>query len=313
MTLQRITGTWFDFYHPNPYEGDLWNSTTQQFTEQDWHLKLAEMAEAGMDTLVLLHVALHGRSFYRSDIWPHRWDTVCPDPLEAVLSAGDKLGLDIYVGLGFFTTPIMGKASIAPEANAQRNEFAKELAEKYGHHRSFAGWYFPVEAAIFTHFPEEYITFANTQAEFCRKVGPQRVLIAPYGTRSVRGDDRFVAQLRSLEVDYIAYQDEIGVDRTTFEAIDETFARLREAHDRAGKPLWADIELFRFAGKVLHPGPFERIKRQLEIVSKYVDKVLCYQYLGLMNKPGSPVHAGHENSVRLYEEYMSFIRERGLL
>lgn len=312
MALMRITGSWFDFYHPNPYEGDCWNSTTQRFTAADWDSKLAEMAEAGLDTLVLLNVALHGKAFYPSDIWSYRWDTVCPDPLEAVLAAGDRLGMTIYVGNGFYTTPIMGGLSTTGDTSSLRFDFAKELAARYGHHASFAGWYLPVEAAIFTHFPDHYIAYANEMADFLRKIGPQKVLIAPYGTRSVTGDDRFVAQLRSLEVDYIAYQDEIGVDRTTFEAVDATFARLREAHDRAGKPLWSDLELFKFAGKVLHPGPFERVRRQLEILSTYSDKVLCYQFLGMMNKPGSPVHAGHETSVRLYEDYMAFLRDNGL-
>jgi len=313
VTLKRITGSWFDFYHCNPYEGDCWNATTQQFTAEDWYLKLKEMAEAGMDTLILLHVALHGKAFYPSEVLTWRWDTVCPDPLEAVLDAGDRLGLSIYVGLGFFTTPIMGPHSTYGDKSGLRDKIAEELSARYGHHASFVGWYFPSEAAIIRYFEDEYIAYANEFANVCRKFGPQKVLIAPYGTRSVVNDRRFVDQIRSLEVDYIAYQDEIGVNRTTFEAADETFARLREVHDQAGKPLWADVEIFKFAGKVLHPAPFERVRRQLEIVSKHVDKVLCYQYLGMMNKPGSPVHAGHETSVKLYEDYMNWVRQQGLL
>ncbi|WP_144941818.1 DUF4434 domain-containing protein [Paenibacillus sp. 32O-W] len=311
--LKRISGSWFDFYHPNPYEGDTWNSTTQQFTKQDWDKKLEEMAEAGMDTLVLLQVALHGKAFYPSEVIPLRWDTVCPDPLEAVLKAGDRLGISIYVGLGFFTTPIMGSLSITGDRNRLRYEIADELAARYGHHSSFAGWYFPVEAAIHSYFPDEYISYANELSAYCRKVGPQKILIAPYGTRSIVADDKFVDQLKALEVDYIAYQDEIGVNRTTFEAVDEVFAKLREAHDRAGKPLWADLEVFRFQGKVLYPGAPERVIRQLETLSGHVDKILCYQYLGMMNKPGSPVHAGDESSVKLYEEYMAYIRKHGLI
>lgn len=95
----------------------------------------------------------------------------------------------------------------------------------------------PVEAAIREYFPDNYISYANDLANFCRKLGPQRVLIAPYGTRSIRADERFVKQLLALEIDDIAYQDEIGVNRTNFQAVDDTFARLREAHDRTGRPL----------------------------------------------------------------------------
>jgi hypothetical protein len=32
----------------------------------------------------------------------------------------------------------------------------------------------------------------------------------------------------------------------------------------------------------------------------------------MMNKPGSPVHAGHESSVRLYEDYMAFLSRNRL-
>ncbi|WP_409341264.1 DUF4434 domain-containing protein [Paenibacillus sp. MBLB4367] len=311
--MKAISGTWFDFYHPNPYEGDTWNATTQQFTADDWTAKIEEMAEIGMDTFVLLNVALHGKSFYPSEAIPWRWDLVCRDPLEAVLAAGDSRGLSFYLGLGFFTTPIMGSLSTRGDKNDLRFKVADELVQRYGHHRSFAGWYFPVEAAIFTYFPDEYISYANELAGYCRKIGPHKVMIAPYGTRSINGDDRFVSQLRALEVDYIAYQDEIGVDRTSFAAVEETFVRLREAHDKAGKPLWADLELFRFQGKVLMPGAFERVERQLAILSKYADKVLCYQYLGMMNKPGSTAHAGHESSIGLYEAYAAEMKRLGLL
>lgn len=311
-SMKPITGTWFDFYHCNPYEGDTWNAATQQFTAGDWELKMTEMAEAGMDTFILLSVALYGKAFFPSEAMPWRWDTVCPDPLEAVLAAGDKLNVSLYLGLGFFTTPIMGHLSRDGDYSRLRIDIAKELAEKYGHHPSFAGWYFPVEAAIREYFPDSYIAYANDLANLCRKHGPDKVLIAPFGTRTVKADDRFVAQLRSLEIDYIAYQDEIGVNRTTPEEAKRTFASLREAHDRAGKPLWADVELFRFQGKVLYPAAFERIERQLQNVSPWVDKVLGYQYLGMMNKPGSPVHAGHESSVRLYEDYMAFLSRNRL-
>jgi hypothetical protein len=41
---------------------------------------------------------------------------------------------------------------------------------------------------------------------------------------------------------------------------------------------------------------------QLEAVSPYVEKILIYQYTGMINKPGTNVFAGHPESVKLYEQ-----------
>jgi hypothetical protein len=306
-----ISGTWFDFFHCNPYEGDYWNSTTNLFSSQDWEKKIEEMAQAGMDTFLLLSVALHGKAFYPSEVIKLRWNLECHDSIEAVLKAADRLNVKMYMGLGFFTTPAFHDFT-DDSASGLRSDIAKELVARYGSHPSFAGWYLPVEAGIQGYYPEGYIPYVNKLSDQCRKLGPYRVIIAPYGARSINFDQRFTDEVKAIEADNIAYQDEIGVARTTFDHVEETFKRLREVHDRVGKPLWADMEVFQFQGKVLIPAPFARVRRQLEILSEHVDKILCYQYLGMMNKPGSPVHAGHETSVQLYKDYMDYLKERGV-
>ena len=127
-------------------------------------------------------------------------------------------------------------------------------------------------------------------------------------------DDRYVRQLEQLEVDIIAYQDEVGCLRMTPEQSAAAFARLRRAHDRVPqRALWADVETFAWEGppnkqtSPLIPAPFERLQAQLEAVSPSVDKVLIYQYQGLMNKPGSPAFAGHPDSTKRYTDYVALV------
>ena len=116
-----------------------------------------------------------------------------------------------------------------------------------------------------------------------------------------------------LDVDFIAYQDEVGVKKTPVARTEKIFERLRKAHDKAGRAeLWADIELFDFEGVVyksaLLPASIDRISRQIDNVAPYCDKILSYQYLGIMNPADSPSFAGHPNSAKLYEDYKKLIK-----
>jgi hypothetical protein len=123
-------------------------------------------------------------------------------------------------------------------------------------------------------------------------------------------DDRFVRQLVQLDVDIIAYQDEVGCLRMDASRSAVAFEKLRRAHDRVPqRALWVDVETFAWEGSPnkptspLIPAPFARVKDQLATVSPFVDTILIHQCQGLMNKPGSRVFAGHPGSTQLYRDY----------
>ncbi len=195
------------------------------------------------------------------------------------------------------------------EATKKRLRAIEELAAKYAHHRSFYGWYWPNEAFINKYYSEEFIGYVNACSKAARAVTPKaKVLIAPYGTRVAVPDDRYVRQLEQLDVDIVAYQDEVGVRKSTPDETAAFYEGLRKAHDRIPqRKIWADVEVFEFEGETyksaLIPAPFDRVKRQLAAVSPFVDTILIYQYQGMMNKPGSKAFAGHERSTRLYSDY----------
>ena len=122
-------------------------------------------------------------------------------------------------------------------------------------------------------------------------------------------------QLESLDVDVIAYQDEVGVQKSTPEETPAFYEGLRKAHDRAQRAaIWADVEIFRFEGTVyksaLLPAPFSRVLHQLKAVSPWVDKILVYQYQGMLNKPGSAALCGSPASAKLYKAYADWLKTR---
>jgi hypothetical protein len=192
--------------------------------------------------------------------------------------------------------------------NSLRIKAMSEVAEKYSHHKSFYGWYFPNETSINGSFRDFFIDYVNSCSAEAKKLTPEgKTLIAPYGTRLVNTDDKFVKQLSQLDVSFIAYQDEVGVNKTKVDESAGFFEKLNKAHEKAGRSvLWADVEFFAFEGETyksaLVPAHWERVIKQLEAVSPFVEKIFIYQYIGIVNKPGTDIFAGHPDSAILYDK-----------
>lgn len=312
MSIKPILGSWFEFQHHNEAEGIYWNPACTAFTAEDWKLKVHEIAELGFQYLVLLAIALDFKTYYDSAIFP-KHTLGCDDPLEAVLSAADDKGIRFFISNGFFGDWRSHDIITDPEAAQRRLKAMGEIAERYGSHTSFYGWYWPNEACIDPYYSETFIRYVNESSAEAHRLTPnKKTLIAPYGTNKVSADDTYVKQLEEMDIDIIAYQDEIGVQKTKVGESAAYYERLRKVHDRVPQvALWADVEVFEFEGTVyqsaLLPASFERVERQLEAVSPYVETVLIYQYQGMMNKPGSPVFAGHPDSAKLYSDYRQWL------
>lgn len=77
------------------------------------------------------------------------------------------------------------------------------------------------------------------------------------------------------------------------------------------------MEVFDFEADVyrsaLIPASMDRVEKQLEAISPYVDVVLCYQYLGMFNEPSTIAYCGHPDSVRYFEEYQKFRKKHEIV
>jgi hypothetical protein len=262
-----------------------------------------------------MSTAVYYRTFFETTIYP-KWQLACPDPLEAVLSAADKHKIKFFIGVGFYGDWRSDKNIVDPVSNKYRLQSLDELAARYGHHPSFHGWYWPDEAEISPYYTPEFLTYVNTLSKEARRLKPYApIMIAPYGTRIAKPDDEYVRQLDAMDVDIVAYQDEVGVRKSKTTETSAFYEGLRKAHDRSQKAkIWADVEIFEFQGDVynsaLMPAPIERVVRQLEAVSPWVDKILVYQYLGMMNQPGTTAFAGSPASTKLYTDYQNWLKSR---
>lgn len=310
---RKIDGTFFEFRHHNTAEGKYWNPALEKFEGADWRQKVREISELGMEYIVVMATALYDRCYFKSAVFPFT-DTLCPDPIEEILSEADKCGVKVFLGNGFYGDWRKAGQNIKSQEVIDRSFRAmEELAILYAHHESFYGWYFPDETCIILRFSDSFMKYVNLCSARCHELtSEKKTLIAPYGTNLALANNRYIRCLTELDVDFIAYQDEVGVKKTKVDRTKRIFEKLRAAHDKAGRSqLWADIELFDFEGVVyksaLVPGKFERIQKQIENAAPYVDKILSYQYLGIMNPADSPSFAGHPDSVKLYEDYKLYL------
>lgn len=313
IRTKPIAGSWISIWWDDRRHF-YWNDACARFTARHWELAVRDVAELGMEYLVLLAVAKGGRAFYDTPLLP-KLEMACPDPIGALLSGGDRYGVKFFLSSDWY-----GDWDHAvftdPERARKRFQMMDELAARYAQHPSFHGWYWPNEGYLAPYFTDEFVAYVNACSRHARTLTPKaRTLIAPYFTHKAVADDRFMRQLEQLDVQIIAYQDEVGCLRMTPEQSARAFETLRRAHDKVPqRALWADVETFAWEGEPnrpespLIPAPFERVRRQLEAVSPFVDKILIYQFQGLMNKPGSEAFVGHPDSTRLYTEYRAWLQ-----
>ncbi len=311
-----IRGSWISIWWDDRRH-QYWNDTCRSYTCRQWQAAVEDVASLGMKYLVLLAVAKGGQAFYDTPLLP-KLEMACPDPLEAMLKAADRVGMKFFISSDWYGE-WNARALTDPDCVSKRFQMMEELAARYSHHPSFYGWYWPNEACLTPYFEAPFVQYINSSSAHARRLTPQaRTLTAPYGTFRAVCDDTFLRQLENLDVDIIAYQDEVGCLRMDAEGSARAFATLRRAHDRVPqRALWADVEVFAWEGKPNHqntpliPAPWPRVRAQLEAVTPFADEILIYQFQGLLNRPGTRAFAGHPDSIRLGEDYLAWLRGQG--
>ena len=310
--MKKINGTFFEFYHHNKIGGQYWNEQCREFTEEQWEAKVDEIAALGMKYIVLMESALvyedSAESYFETDIYPHA-PMKTKNPISALMRAAQRNGLKVFMSCGFYGIWHHTRENITSPAVRERAFKAmKQLYDLYGDNEAFYGWYLPDETEIHSCFDEDFITFVNEYAEYGKSFNKDlKILIAPFGTRFAKADEHYVEQLKRLNCDIIAYQDEVGVEKATPEQTREYFKNLYAAHKAAGRSaIWADMETFMCEGRVYHSpvvgADAERVRQQMESISDYVDEIIIYMYQGTMNPPDTKALCGHPDTVKLYKD-----------
>ncbi|MEN6452587.1 MAG: DUF4434 domain-containing protein [Thermoguttaceae bacterium] len=317
--IRPITGTWLNLFYEdvrytytNPKQIDL-------IRPEAWPIKIRELSELGVKRLILLAVVNDGKAWYESDFLPRVFHDGQESPVSAIMNAADRHGMDVFMSCGWGTTQAADPTK--PDIQDLQLKIMRETAKRFSGHKSFFGWYFPCEFSAAPNISDPSIEWVNRFSAEARRLTPKaKILISPFFAHKAVADDKYVAQLKKLDVDIIAYQDSVGCVFTTQPEIKRQFAKLRWAHDQVPRiALWGNVETFTWPGgcyypdySPLIPGAFPRILSQMTGASPYVDETISYTVQGMMDKPGSPLPVGEPVwSARLAQDYLDYRVGRG--
>jgi hypothetical protein len=324
---KTIGGAWISFYHWSETEGKMWNPIIKNLSDSQWMEMIAGMHQLGMDIAVIQesfrnqdYIGAHdidsngykGKAFYPSALYPARMDIAAKDPVEAVLTKADQLGMHVFMGVGMYAWFDYTKGSLE-----WHKKVAKELWEKYRQHPSFYGFYvseegmgsldcFEKDSSKHDMRRAEVLQFFKEFTPFCNQMAPDKpVMFAPNGWGVGRSKGAYNELLKNVDIiSPFAFARMPAGDLTGKEAI----AMLQQYCDQNKAHLWLDLEAFLFNEKegYLYPRPMTEIESDLNLFDNF-EKVICYQYPGVFNSPDMSVRVGEASTVKLFNDYQQYL------
>ena len=206
----KITGTFLDeISYDIPH---------QNWGKKEWDADFQLMRSVGIDTVILIRCGLARQIAYPSKYLMDTFGCMEPaeDLVELFLNLADKYGMDFYFGTYDSMRCWDGTDDFDYETRINL-PVVDEVWSKYGHHKSFKGWYLSVEISRRRQGAAE--AYAEL-GRYCKKVsGGLPVMISPFLDPVEPGDDHENAVqqhrmewdniLRTISgaVDIVAFQD----------------------------------------------------------------------------------------------------------
>jgi len=321
-STRTIDGAWVDIYHHDPRTGALFNDELARMTADQWRELVRGMHAVGMNTIVntmlfqnFTHYGEHaietegykGRAYYPSRLYPGRMPTACDDALECILDEADRLHMHVFPGIGMYAF-----FDFTPASLAWHKRVADEVWQRYGHHPSFYGWY--VSEEIHGHLggtPErrrQIVEFFRAFRAHCRSLAPDKPVMLATNSFGVRSAvDTYRKLLPHLDILCPFGFHRMPADDFSGE---EAARHLQSLCDEAEMHLWLDLETFVFhEGGGLAPRPIDGLTSDLRRFPNF-EKILCYEFPGLMSAPAMSRKPGGEATVKLYEDYRRYVERR---
>ena len=320
--------------------GILWNVGYSIFpTEIDdssesmrlWDAEFDAMRHIGLDT-VLVFTGI-----------PNALETASlpggQDVIEKIAIECDRCGMSMLIAAGGRSR--WGVDLKMPDEMRLISEYIDTVHARYGHHRSFAGWYIDYEFSLLPNLKKELMELYRETVILCKAKSPGLPVVAsPFFSPPTETNimnfgyhepqeyyDYWSDMISSSHFDVLSLQDNGGQHLSYFEESDTEpyIAAFAKACSDNGCRFWGNVETGEFLtgsareftekygprGNVhlkemkngWRPVPIERLKRKLRTMSRYSEKNLSWGYQGFYR----PSLGAKEAAA--YRDYETFLKE----
>jgi Domain of unknown function (DUF4434)/Domain of unknown function (DUF5109) len=289
QSICPVQGTFLNFY--------------RDLTPERWSLEFRDMKAVDINTVVVVSVG-HLRADASDPsgysmapeglLYPSRFTGAVERPkkdlLEMILSLADQQGMSVYLGSLQTETDWTDGTEFAA-LRTYNYRVAAEVVERYGRHRSLAGWYFTQE--VWMNWVKKYggnyygtRLMANWAADM-KSIDPTKLTTAAVVVKKTgRGEmpgltagelrQSMTSFLEATRIDIMMPQDGIGAREgaPSLDELPDYFRAMKAATAGTHSTLWGTLETFTADsnpdGEHFPPATIGRIQEQINCVRPYV-------------------------------------------
>lgn len=307
----RITGTFIDeISHDIPH---------QNWGKKEWEQDFIHMKAVGIDTVIMIRGGYGKFITYPSEYLMKSYACYRPstDLVELFLSLADKYEMKFYFGL-YDSGIYWETGDLQHEIDANRYVI-DEVWTKYGHYKSFGGWYVSTEISRKT---KGAINAFKTLGLQCKGVSNGLpTLISPWidGKKAVMAHTSGLSKADAVSVkeheqewgeifegisgaiDAVAFQD----GHVDYHELPAFFEVNKKLADRFGLQCWTNVESFdRDMPIKFLPIKFDKMRLKLEAAALAgYDKAVTFEFSHFMSPQSAYLQAGH-----LYNRYQEYLQ-----
>lgn len=306
----KITATFIDeISHDIPH---------QNWGRHEWDADFSHMKMVGIDTVILIRSGYRRWLTYPSEVLMQQEGCYKPpvDLVKLFLELADKHHMNFYFGL-YDTGKYWVKGEFEKEVDLNR-KVIDEVWKKYGHHKSFKGWYLTQEVSRRV---KGVIDLYAQLGRHCKAVsGNLPTFISPWidGSKAVSAASDKISKDEAVSVkqheaewseifdgikgavDAVAFQD----GHIEYHELPAFFEVNKRMAGKYGLQCWTNAETFdRDMPIKFLPIKFEKLRLKLEAARNAgYDKAITFEFSHFMSPQSSYISAAH-----LYERYKEYI------